>query len=180
MPSMKSDELGRCWNHSPGAQRARAAARRLGGRAKAEARRAVEAPEPARAPAAAQSVTPFDLGAVDSPKAILTATSRIAAGLASGALDRPRARLLMEVVAMAREQLEDALGEGAFTELGGRPPTDLELAYLVTYGRVPPGLQLVHQPLRVHGAPWLPQPGERGHELAVEPEPPAPEPDASV
>lgn len=181
-PSQRNSAAGHCWNHDPQGSRRRAAVRSRGGKAKAAIlRAAAEAPastaEPARSPATAQAVTAFDLGAVDSPKAILAATSRIAAGLASGALDRPRARLLLEVVEMARQQLADALGEAAFVELGGRPLTDLELKYLVKFGRVPPTLELVRVPMRVHGGPWIPQPGDRGYELASdEPEPTADEP----
>jgi hypothetical protein len=151
---MRTDERGRCFNHNPDAARRRREARRQGGVAKAERIRALRAP--AVAPDAPPPARPFELGPTDTASQLAAETQRVATALASGQLDPPRARLLLEVLRALHGQLEARLGFGGDPPDIGREPTTDECEYMVKNdGRTPPGVTVVRTGLRVSGPPWV-------------------------
>jgi hypothetical protein len=147
---MRSSEY--CFSHDPASARRRAAARRAGGKAKAEAARAAREPE-AEATASVAALVPFDLGALRTLAEIVAATEKVAHAVAAGELDTRRARLLRELLSEAyqrRADSQDGVADDA------REPTDDELTFIVSRGGPPPGVEVVTRPMRVRGPVWSP------------------------
>ncbi|HXJ18985.1 MAG TPA: hypothetical protein VMT03_02040 [Polyangia bacterium] len=103
----------------------------------------------------------FELGEIKNRAAVASALIRVAHGIANGSIDVRRGRLLTEALRAAMAAAETF---GSATEdeapLGGREPTDDELAYVREHGMFPPGVTMLGPPPKwwVTGTEWRPPP----------------------
>jgi hypothetical protein len=169
--SLKSDEQGYCWNHSPSARAQRAAARARGGHAKARAiaERKARAPAPSRPRSEpTPSGAPFDVGELRDVSEIAAASRALARAVADGSMPVGRGRLLAEILGRAHAAVLDATGGMLAHE--GREATDQELEYIrLNRGHAPPGVKILAGPFRVEGDVYT-GPPEPVREEAPEPE----------